>query len=346
MRRLGLFLIVYFSFVTGSYSQIKDSVIFSDTGYYVSLRDRLTVYAYGITKFNTFEIKNSEGDYLVRYRPNENFNLGIGFNYQWMGIGGAFNLKFLNDDQEVYGHTKSFDIQSDIFSKGMVLTANLQSYKGFFWDNVRSYDTTWNIRDSVPLRPDVETFNLGVSGIHAFNTNKFSFRAPYVYTEWQKRSAGSWLFGWQFSFYRLSADRYLIPPELAEYYPVLGRLVNLSTMSLGAGFGYSYTLVVKEVFFLNATLLLGLSMQGVTANDNRRAVLINDILPSAHSHFRMAIGVNNERHYYGISLISDTNPITHQEKSEYIYKYGKIKLFYGRHFNVSNISEKRNRKRL
>jgi len=318
-------------------SQLKDTIHVSPAPYYISLKDKLSIHIYGITKFNQIELKSPSKDTIIRFQPNENFNVGAGFNYKWAGISGAFNFKFLNNDNTVYGTTTSFDLQSDIFTRKTVWSINFQSYEGFYWGNVNEFDTTWNTRDSVPLRPDINTVNLGCNMIYTVNYEKFSFKAPYTHTEWQKRSAGSWLLGIHLSYYGMKADSILIPFRLWPSYPIYSSMTTLGTYSLGSSMGYSYTYIFWKHFYLNATLMVGLSIQTYRASSRSGRVMVNESNLSSKLHFRLSIGVNNEKCYYGISAIMDSYPIRNELESEFIYNYGKIRIFYGRHINWEGI---------
>ena len=314
-------------------SRQPDSTDFTTNSYYVSLKEELSIHVYGITKFNNIELRNPSSDTVIRYQPNENFNIGAGFNYKWAGISGAFNFKFINNDDRIYGKTTSFDLQSDIYTRKFIWTVNLQSYNGFYWGNVNVFDSTWSIRDSVPLRPDITTVNLGASMIYTFNHEKFSFKAPYVYTERQIRTAGSWLYGVHASFYAISAVSALIPENLQPAFPLYDSLATLSTVNTGSSIGYSYTWVFFKQFYINGTLMLGLSLQAVAAYDIYGNALIEKVRASSRSHIRLSIGANNERCYYGISVIIDSYPIRNEFQSSFVYNYGKFRIYYGRHLN-------------
>ena len=311
-----------------------DSLLSTDTVYYQSLSDKFSLYCYGITKLNSFELRNPQGNNMILYKPNEALNLGLGFNYRWIGIGTAINYVFLNNDNDIFGRTRSFDLQGDIFTKSAVFTANLQTYKGFYWENAYEYDTTWRA-DSVPLRPDIFTLNVGASGIYIKNNEKFSFKSVYSSTEWQKRSAGSWLYGGQASYYQLDADSNLVPTMLWESYPTYDSLVNLATFSFGFSIGYAYTYVIRQKFYIHAMWMLGIGLQYGHGIDSESNTVFVQGKPSGRTHFRLALGSNNEDFYYGIALITESYPMRNQLQSSFIYRYGRIRFFYGQHLNYT-----------
>ncbi len=334
--RINIYTLVVFMLnVSIIHSQQNDTVTVNLPVYYTSLKDKLSLYLYGINKFNAFEMKDSEKENLIQFKPNENFNLGLGFNYKWAGIGAAFNFGFVNKDNDIYGDTRSIDLQVDLYTSRMVLFLSLSGYEGFYWQNVDDYYSGWSIKDSVIIRPDISTFNFSSGAIYTFNHKKFSFRAAYGNTEWQKHSAGSMLAAAYFSLYAVSADSSLVPDILQTTYPLFDSLTNLATFNLGGSFGYTHTFVIKKHVFINGTLMIGVSMQAFTAKDFLDNVLESKIKPSTHSHLRLALGYNSEKSYFGISLIVDSYLARNEMNSEFTRNYGKFRVFYGRRFTVS-----------
>jgi len=335
LKRYLFILTILFIILAGADAQQNDTLADSSPVYYTFLKEKLSLYLYGINKFNAFELKDSEKENLIRFQPNENFNLGLGFNYKWAGIGAAFNFGFINKDDAIYGDTRSIDLQVDLYTNRTVLFLNLSGYEGFYWQNVDDYYSGWSIKDSVVIRPDISTFNFSSGAIYTFNHKKFSFRAAYGNTEWQKHSAGSMLAACYFSLYVVSADSSLVPDILQTTYPLFDSLTNLATFNLGGSFGYTHTFVIKKHIFINGTFMVGISMQAFTAKDLLDHVLESKIKPSTHSHLRLALGYNSEKSYFGISLIIDSYLAKNEINSEFTRNYGKFRIFYGRRFGFA-----------
>ncbi|MBN1599816.1 MAG: DUF4421 domain-containing protein [Bacteroidales bacterium] len=335
MRRLFFLFIYILTFIQIS-AKNEDSTDVINNIYFESLKDKLTIYIYGISKFNDFQLKNTDRNDIIKYSPNSNLNLGLGFNYRWVGIGAAFNFKFINNDNEIYGETSSMDLQLDLYSRRVLFTGSMQYYKGFYWKNVDEYYSDWSIEDSVIIRPDISTFTFSTSAIYTFNNDKFSFKAAFANNEWQKKSAGSWLAGSYFSLYGVNADSTLVPDIAMSSYPLYDSLAALYSYSIGGSFGYAYSLVIKEHFFISAALMLGISVQTYKAQDINATILDSGVKLSTKSHFRFAIGFNSERMYYGISAVADSYLTKNEKQSELSYNFGKIRIFYGYRFNVGD----------
>ena len=305
--------------------------------YYSSLRDKLTIYTYGTSRFNQFELVSPSNTNKLIYKPNSNFNVGLGISYKWIGFSTAFNLKFINNDSKLYGETQNLDLQFDIYGRKMIWTTGVQFYQGFYWANVNDYYSNWNILDSVPQRPDIATVNANVSFIYCFNHRRYSFKALFTNSEWQKRSAGSWLAGAGIMLYGIEADSSIIPTNLQASFPRYDSLRSMSNVRSGATFGYTYTLVIKEKVYFNAAFMLGLSLQTLNITGANSSDLENESKLSPNSHIRLTTGYNSERNYFGISLIADSYLINRSNAPNYTYSYGKFRIFYGRRFNVEKI---------
>jgi hypothetical protein len=293
---------------------------------------QLSVYTYGILKYNQMELRSSDKKTTIRYKPNENFNLGLGFTYKWMGLGGAFNLKFINNDEAIYGNTTSLDMQLDLFTRRMLMTVNLQAYEGYYWRDPDQYYSNWSTLDSVVIRPDITSFGFNTSGIYVFKHEKFSLRAAYSNTEWQQISAGSWIMGAYASLYAVNADSSLIPGVASSSFPVYSDINKIAAANLGGLFGYSQSWVLKRKFYINLTGALGIALQISGASDRLDTDPASSVGLAPKLHLRLAAGFNNERYFYGISVISDNSFIPNKESAEFSYQFGRVRFFYGIHF--------------
>ena len=68
------------------------------------LEDSLVLRVFTIQKINSLLINEAnQGERQLVLKPNENTNLGFGFNYRWIGLNLAFNFPFVNNDDDLYG---------------------------------------------------------------------------------------------------------------------------------------------------------------------------------------------------------------------------------------------------
>lgn len=318
------------------YSQITDDNINSENNI-ESYSEKLSVYSYGISKFNNFEIAANGNSRKVRYSPNENLNLGLGFNYKWLGLGLGFNFDFLNSDEDLYGTTKSLDMQMDVFTRQLLYSGNFQYYEGYYWENPDDFLHNWNTADSFQIRPDVKTFTVGLVSTYVLNSDKFSFKAAFQNTERQVSSAGSWLLSAKISAYGVVADSSIVPHLIKEQYPNAKDIKGLSVINLGGATGYTYTYVLGDYFYFNAALMLGLNLQAVSRINLSNENIGGETKISSNTMFRFAIGCNKPKVFYGFSATIDSYSVRNAEESYFKYNYGKVRCFYGRRFDIENL---------
>ena len=132
-------------------------------------------------------------------------------------------------------HVFSFDYQS----AGYALQAQYFSHS----DPVNSLQTfaeeghwAYRTEDGVTEKPGLLR-SLLVDGFYAFNRRTFAYSAAYRGTLFQKRSAGSWMFG-----SKLILGEYRIDPE-EEFAHWLNGQARQTTAQVSFGGGYSYNLV-------------------------------------------------------------------------------------------------------
>jgi hypothetical protein len=300
--------------------------------FYCSLKNKLTIYLYGTSKFNEFDIKKSGQSTGISYKPNENFNLGLGFTYKWIGLSAAFSFKFLNNDDNKNGKTQSFGAGFDLYGKRIVWSGSIQTYKGYYWSNTENFNSTGTTINPVYARPDISSVNIGLSSLFSFNHDKFSFKAVFADNEWQKKSAGSLLFGGYVSLFGISADSSLVPFTLKNKYQEFDSIRALNSFNFGYTLGYTYTLVIKHHFYVNAALLIGLSLQTIELYNLDDVTFLSESNISGKINLRFGIGYNSENYYFGISMLNESYFINKDTNSQFTYNYGKIRLVYGRRF--------------
>lgn len=305
--------------------------------YYLSYSDALLLRLYGISKNSELEFKNTSPKESAIYKANDNFNLGVGFNYKWAGLNLAFNFPFINKDDSIYGNTKAFDLQGNFYGRKKIVDIAIQTYEGFYWKNVASkYPDLVPLETGFPQRNDITTTNLSATVYHVFNHGKFSYRAAFVQNERQIKSAGSWILGGYFNLFGVeSATKAILQPN--EYIANISDssllVKGVNSTNLGVTGGYAHTFVIKEKWFASLALNLGGGIKAV----NR--VSIDDSKYTTHkgggfASARFAFGHNSDRTFYGITSIVNTLNMQLDKNYALGYKYGAFRLIYARRFSI------------
>lgn len=112
----------------------------------------------------------------------------------------------------------------------------------------------------------------GVLGFYVFNYKKFSYPAAYNLSNYQLRSAGSWILGFTGTFYDCDFDFTRLPQNvLSEINMPLSRY-RLDYNSVNIMGGYSYNWVINRHFMYNITTLpaIGVSFSFSDASAGRQ----------------------------------------------------------------------------
>lgn len=273
----------------------------------------------------------------VQYSPNVPVNIGAGIYYKWFGLAYGIRFPFAIDQTDKYGSTRALDVQLNIYTRRFAIDVYLQEYFGFHMNNPAQVFPGYNTAGPYPQRSDINSLSLGANFIWIFNHQRFSYRAAFIQTERQRRSAGSWLLGPTIGYYRLRADSALVPNDPGVPNPPREQYMQRGEFySVGGMGGYSYNAVWGRGrrWFFSPTALLGFTygdVQVVTANEQ----IPNRSTLNARLNLRGAIGFNGDRYYWGFTTVADIYSITFAKNFNFTYNIANYYLFFGRRFDVS-----------
>ena len=295
--------------------------------------DQLSIKLYGIIKSNTIEHVNHQTDQGIEYKPNESFNIGFGVGYQWFGLDVAFNFRGVNNDDDKFGKTKRFDLQSNIYTRKFAADLIVQRYKGYYLSNPQNYISGFNASGPYPIRPDIHTEVYGASLLYVFNHDKFSYRAAFTYNERQIKSTGSFLAGPFFSYFKMDADSSLIVPEAESLFDPSQDFRGTAYIKYGLAGGYGYTLVLGHRVFMSLSMVIGLGPE------IKKTPAINGQPADTESKFtgrlasRVAIGYNAPKFYFGISGAGVFTGERDKTEDYLERAVSNFKIFVGKRFN-------------
>jgi hypothetical protein len=277
----------------------------NDTNYVASYLDHLTARLYTSIKSAGISLEDNRINQQIQYHPNEPVILGIGANYGILGLNIGFNFPFINQDDHKYGETDYLDLQTHIYLRPLTVDLYMQSYKGYHQTDPNDWYTDWPTIDTLPKRPDVQSVSLGLNTQYIFNHKKFSYRAPFLQNEWQKKSAGSFLAGVNIFFVDVKGDSSLIPSSGGDtsFFDGL-HFSQYRFFNAGITAGYAHTFVVKQHFFLTMSLVGGFSGGGSWLYTSEESeVDRSGYTLAGNITGRIAIGYNSKRVFVGISYL-------------------------------------------
>jgi hypothetical protein len=310
------------------FDQLKNYLLFrgQDSTYIGSYSQYLALKYVAANKFYFFGIRDRDLNTSLRYRPEYGINMGIGFAYKWIGLDLLFNVG-LWEDNELEG-SERFDFLIRMFTSKHFIEANITYYYGHQLDFIFGVDE--NIEEIHKLRQDLRVLTLGLQYLYVFNYDKFSIKAPFVQNEIQRKSAGSFILGFSLNYYSMDADSTVVPEELKYNFNEGLNLVDVSVITPAVSFGYMYSFVVKEKFFLTLGLIPGLNLTYGDRKTDIRELINWQLSYKIRSMF--AIGYNARKFFTGIQLFGDVNNIRIDRKQQAFFTNGSLKFFVGYRF--------------
>lgn len=218
-----------------------------DSTYYVSYDHMITGRFYFSQKYTTFTFANIDNGVTLDYKPNTTLNMGIGATYKWATLNIAYGFGFLNPDTDK-GKTQYLDLQFHGYGRKLVMEGVAQFYTGFYLDN----EKLTNALGRYYVRPDLRVYEIGLSAQYIFNHRRFTYRASFFQSEWQRRSAGTFLLGAEAYAGRAKADSTLVPKRVNQT-SAETKIQQMGFMEFGPNIGYAYTLVIRKHFFITGS---------------------------------------------------------------------------------------------
>ena len=228
-------------------------------------------------------------------------------------------------------HVFSFDYQS----AGYALQAQYFSHSApVDYHQTCAEEGHWAYRDEdgVTEKPGLLR-SLLVDGFYAFNRRTFAYSAAYRGTLFQKRSAGSWMFG-----SKLILGEYRIDPE-EEFAHWLNGQARQTTAQVSFGGGYSYNLVPfhrqpsgeRDKGLRNLTINLTL-LPMVTLFNQFTATAYNDLADGVYTrvdkvvrngklqvNYVARIGIGYTYNLFSINLSASNNDYSYRGISSITY---------------------------
>lgn len=300
----------------------------NDTSYYVTFPNKLNIRTFLSQKYIHVNIPSSGNVSDLEYKANPKLNLGVGFTYRGVTLNLFNGFGFLNKKDEPKGKTKGLDLQVHLYPRKWAIDLLFESPKGFYIDQKGAAGAGAN---SYYYRGDIKSNLYGVSAYRVPNKEKFSYRAAISQTEWQKRSAGSFLYGGNIFHGFLQGDSALIPALFANNYPQKG-VKKTSYTSIGPGAGYAHTFVVDQHFYFTGSAVFNANINFVkeegTTSDTKTSLNFSDV-------FKAAIGYNSATWNFSANWLGTGLWIKGPSTNEnYFFPSGQVRVVAAYKFNV------------
>ena len=294
-----------------------------DSSYYQTYPRHITARVFGSQKYTRLSM-DGKGASSLRYIPNNPFAVGVGVTYGIatlnLGIGLASST-----DKEEKGKTKSLDLQTHIYARSWVIDLYGQFYKGYYL----APQGKAAAGNDYYIRPDMKVQMFGASAYHLFNSERFSYRAPFIQNEWQKKSAGSFLLGGELYAGSVKSDSALGPSTVANDFSANGiRRVNF--IEFGPGAGYAYTLVLQQHWFITASGTvnadIGFTKEIVSAGKEKQTSI------SPNFTLRGVAGYNSDNWSATVSWVENQMNFNGSNDRDYLLRTGNLRFTVAKRF--------------
>ena len=320
-------LLPFLFFVISSGGVNAQKKIINDPDYYETFPQKLTTRIYLNQKFLKFTIPSGNAT-DIEYKANTKLNLGIGATYHNFSFNIFYGLSALNKDT-AKGKTKGLDLQLHLYPRRWAIDLIALFPKGY---HLEPKGFAISNPNKYYYRPDVQLKLIGISAYQVPNKEKFSYRAAITQNEWQKKSAGSALYGGTLYYGTAKGDSALVPKSIQNSFAQKG-IDNLNFMAIGVGGGYAYTLVIDKHFFITASAVTNLDLtftsEDGTSGKNRKIGVGPSVVAKG------AVGYNSPNWSVSVNGLGtalwtkgDSSP------NKYYLPTGAIRLAISKKFNV------------
>lgn len=307
-----------------------------DTAFVRDFSDRPALRLYVSNKFNSMSVRSGDGFSDIRYRPNGNFNMGIGASYRRVTINIGFPIPFVNNDNDRRGDTRYLDAQATVHTERQASNLFLQIFKGY---HITSHDAPtigWMQTTAFAYRADLVQWNIGMTSVRMTNPHRFSYRAAFNQDAWQQRTQGSWLYGAYATFYALQADSALVPTRLRDQVLPSAAISEGLFVDIGPIGGYAGTFVYRRHWFLtlSAAVGAGFSLQHLTIPAPEGAGTITDMGPGGRLQLRAAAGYNSRYNYIGLVFNQERVGYLLPSQNRFGWEVGNVRIMIVERFRA------------
>jgi len=298
-----------------------------DTTYYETFPNKTTVRLYLSKKYVHLNFPSGGSADDLEYKANPKLNLGAGITIKNISVNLFNGFSFLNKNTDEKGKTKGFNFQVHLYPHKWAIDLLYVAPKGY---HLEPKGMAGAPADKYYYREDVKTTFFGISAYQVPNKKRFSYRAALLQSEWQKKSAGSIIYGGEIHHGTIQGDSALVPALLSSTYPQRG-INKINVFSFGPGAGYAYTLVIAKHFFLTGSMVINLDANFVREEDEARKEKNFSLNPS--EVFKLATGYNGKKWNISANWTGSASSVQGSLTPEnYVFPSGNVRVVVARRF--------------
>ncbi len=264
----------------------------------VSYADKFVVKINVDTQTDVYTLRNNQNGSKLTIAPNNNYRLFVSLDYQFLGLSVGFAPTFFtdNNDDDLKGESSFSDFRFRAVLGQWIQGFQISNIEGYYIENTGDFLPEWTEGVDTYLQiPDLTSKIYGMSTSYNFNPN-FSFRNLLYHTEWQKRSAGSFIPSLFYSYDQFS-------------YTLADQKVKEDIFPIRLSLAYYYTVVIRENWFIAGNLSPSLGVRfskSTLTNTNMRSIEKNTAFTNALEG-GLQVGYASKKVIFGAGFTFDVN---------------------------------------
>lgn len=265
---------------------IKPIII--NTGLNISLRpkeSKISTFDNSVTK----NIRTNYNAYLPTYTGISFALYGIGFTVA-LGTSSTYINKNTNIATDVT------DIRLNFYRRWIGYEAYFQNYNSLYQNQIVTNPFAGGVANNSIYSASTSLINTGINLYLIPNFYRYSYNAAFNNTEFQKKSASSFIYLNMLNFQRLADKEGLIPLNQQLNYEEFGFLKHNAAFSYAFMPGYAFTLVAGKAYFS----LLSTIGAGFMAQRYKTFSTKNEIDITFNSRSRASLGFNTKYFFTGV----------------------------------------------
>ena len=270
----------------------------------VSYADKFVVKINVDTQTDIYTVRNNQNGSELIIVPNNNYRVFLSLDYEFLGVSIGFSPTFFpgNNDDDFRGESSFSDFKFRAVLGQWIQGFQMSTIKGYYVENSGDFLPGWTEGLDPYLQiPDLTSKTFGMSTSYSFNPN-FSFRNILYQTEWQKKSAGSFIPALFYSYDRLSYS--LGDEQLKE-----------DAFPIRLSLAYFYTAVIEENWFISWNLApsLGVRFANSTLESNDMISTENNTATSYSLEGGFQVGYASKKIIFGSGFSFNFNGYNEDE---------------------------------
>lgn len=316
-------------FVLNSTKLFSQDGLAKDTVNFIYYPDKIMVRTNLSTQTDAYFLDNGNGPDLD-LQTNNSYKLFLSVDYKFIGFSYGFYPGFFggNNDEDLKGKSSFSDYNFRFFLGRWIQTAQFSKAKGYYVANMSDFVPDWEEgKDPYIQFPDFKTLQYEMSTSYLFNP-KFSLKSITSFTEWQKKSAGSFIPSLIYCYNRITSKAETLDGKQNEF-----------DIRLAAG--YYYNFIIHKNFYIAPHLAPSIGVKFLNDKNISSGVktIENETYFTQNLEGGLKIGYNSDRVLFGASL--NFNASSYNEDKSTVTNdkvYGL--LYFGYRFNAPEFISK------